>query len=81
MNIVARRPQRGTGMRRKRYQKGAGLLGTLFKFGLPIVTSMLGGSGRKRRRRMLIRKIRIRKRNQKGQGFFDDVGKFFSNIF
>lgn len=83
MDIVTRRPQRGTGiMRRKRRQRGAGLLGTLFKIGLPIVTSMLGGSGRRKRRRIPIRnKIRIKRRNQKGQGFFNDVGDFFSNIF
>ena len=67
-------------IRRKRRQHGAGL-GALFKIGIPILTNMLGGSGRiKRRRRMMTRTIR-RKRIQKGRGIFSKVGNFFDNIF
>lgn len=85
MNIIARRPQRGTGIiktlsgftnRRKRRQTGAGLIGTLLKIGLPIVTSMLGGSGK--RRRMIIRRKR---RYQKGKGhlnYLDHLSHLFN---
>ena len=88
MNIIARKPQKGTGIirtlskvanKRRRRQTGAGLLGTLFKFGLPIVTSMLGGSRRRKR-------MRIRRRNQKGKGHLDYLDhihppKFLTKLF
>ena len=72
MNIVSRRNQRG-----------AGIFGTIFKIGLPIVTSMLGGSGRQkfRRRRRMTTYSRIRKRrNQKGKGIISNIGKLLKKI-
>ena len=66
--------------RRRTFQQGSGLAGTLLKIGIPILTNMLGGSGRIRRRRMTTR-ITRRKRNQKGRGIFKKIGGFFDNIF
>ena len=70
---------------RRAIQRGSGL-GTLLKIGLPILTNMLGGSGRNRKRRKMttrrmVRNIRRRRKNQKGRGIFNKIGSFFDNLF